>query len=180
MVFCYLNLDSFVFAVSLCYSITDCQMGSCRCSMSATFVALNLRNHIKSAGERWFLIAACSCIGVKALSPPLEHDHNRLAFGPILITLNLNGSAFKSTYIHSFLTMWGHAPIQAGLAYVILHLVFGSLQNIARRFNGKHSYGKSVQAYELKLFFFLQMNSFMLNCSPVICSVYLPILFSHG
>ncbi|CAK9137999.1 unnamed protein product, partial [Ilex paraguariensis] len=26
--------------------------------MSATFVALNLRNHIKSAGERWFLIVA--------------------------------------------------------------------------------------------------------------------------
>lgn len=24
--------------------------------MSASFVALNLRNHIKSAGERWFLI----------------------------------------------------------------------------------------------------------------------------
>lgn len=26
--------------------------------MSATFVALNLRTHIKSAGERWFLIVA--------------------------------------------------------------------------------------------------------------------------
>lgn len=26
--------------------------------MSATFVALNLRNHIKSAGESWFLIVA--------------------------------------------------------------------------------------------------------------------------
>ena len=26
--------------------------------MSATFVALNLRAHIKSAGERWFLIVA--------------------------------------------------------------------------------------------------------------------------
>lgn len=40
--------------------------------MSATFVALNLRAHIKSAGERWFLIVAGIFLLQLALSVVLK------------------------------------------------------------------------------------------------------------
>ena len=40
--------------------------------MSATFVALNLKAHIKSAGERWFLIVAGIFLLQLALSVVLK------------------------------------------------------------------------------------------------------------
>lgn len=40
--------------------------------MSATFVALNLKAHIKSAGERWFLIVAGIFLLQLALSVALK------------------------------------------------------------------------------------------------------------
>lgn len=40
--------------------------------MSATFVALNLRAHIKSAGERWFLIVAAIFLLQLALGVALK------------------------------------------------------------------------------------------------------------
>ena len=40
--------------------------------MSAAFVALNLRTHIKSAGERWFLIVAAIFVLQLALAVVLK------------------------------------------------------------------------------------------------------------
>lgn len=40
--------------------------------MSATFVALNLRAHIKSAGEKWFLIVAAIFLLQLALAVVLK------------------------------------------------------------------------------------------------------------
>ena len=40
--------------------------------MSATFVALNLRAHIKSSGERWFLIVAAIFLLQLALAVVLK------------------------------------------------------------------------------------------------------------
>ncbi|XP_027114598.1 protein YIPF1 homolog [Coffea eugenioides] len=59
--FCLYGYSLFVFIPALCLSVIPSQIvrwviAGVAGFMSATFVALNLRNHIKSAGERWFLI----------------------------------------------------------------------------------------------------------------------------
>lgn len=61
--FCLYGYSLFVFIPALCLSIVPLEIfrwvvAGVAGLMSATFVALNLRNHIKSAGERWFLIVA--------------------------------------------------------------------------------------------------------------------------
>ncbi|KAE9448165.1 hypothetical protein C3L33_19938, partial [Rhododendron williamsianum] len=61
--FCLYGYSLFVFIPALCLSIIPLEIFRWVVTgvagfMSATFVALNLRNHIQSAGERWFLIVA--------------------------------------------------------------------------------------------------------------------------
>ncbi|CAJ1960878.1 unnamed protein product [Sphenostylis stenocarpa] len=61
--FCLYGYSLFVFIPALCMSIVPLDIfrwvvAGVAGFMSATFVALNLRAHIKSAGERWFLIVA--------------------------------------------------------------------------------------------------------------------------
>ncbi|XP_027350517.1 protein YIPF1 homolog [Abrus precatorius] len=61
--FCLYGYSLFVFIPALCMSIVPLEIfrwviAGVAGFMSATFVALNLRAHIKSAGERWFLIVA--------------------------------------------------------------------------------------------------------------------------
>ncbi|KAK2972486.1 hypothetical protein RJ640_017658 [Escallonia rubra] len=61
--FCLYGYSLFIFIPALCLSIIPFDIfrwviAGVAGFMSATFVALNLRNHIKSAGERWFLIVA--------------------------------------------------------------------------------------------------------------------------
>jgi hypothetical protein len=58
---CLYGYSLFVFIPALCLSIIPYEIFRWVVTgvagfMSATFVALNLRNHIQSAGERWFLI----------------------------------------------------------------------------------------------------------------------------
>ncbi|PSS19648.1 hypothetical protein CEY00_Acc11071 [Actinidia chinensis var. chinensis] len=58
---CLYGYSLFIFIPALCLSIVPLELfrwivAGVAGFMSATFVALNLRNHIKSAGERWFLI----------------------------------------------------------------------------------------------------------------------------
>lgn len=59
--FCLYGYSLFVFIPALCLSIVPFELfrwivAGIAGFMSASFVALNLRNHIVSAGERWFLI----------------------------------------------------------------------------------------------------------------------------
>ncbi|KAK3033142.1 hypothetical protein RJ639_036326 [Escallonia herrerae] len=61
--FCLYGYSLFIFIPALCLSIIPFDIfrwviAGVAGFISATFVALNLRNHIKSAGERWFLIVA--------------------------------------------------------------------------------------------------------------------------
>ncbi|TKY61486.1 YIPF1-like protein [Spatholobus suberectus] len=61
--FCLYGYSLFVFIPALCMSIVPLEIfrwviAGVAGFMSATFVALNLRAHIQSAGERWFLIVA--------------------------------------------------------------------------------------------------------------------------
>ncbi|KAK6915564.1 Yip1 domain [Dillenia turbinata] len=61
--FCLYGYSLFVFIPALCLSIVPLEpvrwaVAGVAGFMSAAFVALNLRAHIKSAGERWFLIVA--------------------------------------------------------------------------------------------------------------------------
>ncbi|XP_074357376.1 uncharacterized protein LOC141697073 isoform X2 [Apium graveolens] len=60
---CLYGYSLFVFIPALCLSVIPVDLfrwviAGVAGVMSASFVALNLRNHIKSAGERWFLIVA--------------------------------------------------------------------------------------------------------------------------
>ncbi|KAJ8492362.1 hypothetical protein OPV22_014083 [Ensete ventricosum] len=60
---CLYGYSLFIFIPASCLSIVAVEIFrwvivGVAGSMSATFVALNLRSHIKSAGERWFLIVA--------------------------------------------------------------------------------------------------------------------------
>ncbi|KAL0558352.1 hypothetical protein IC582_002914 [Cucumis melo] len=60
---CLYGYSLFVFIPALCLSVVPLEIfrwviAGVAGFMSATFVALNLRAHIKSAGERWFLIVA--------------------------------------------------------------------------------------------------------------------------
>ncbi|KAI4301803.1 hypothetical protein L6164_035047 [Bauhinia variegata] len=59
--FCLYGYSLFVFIPALCMSVVPLELfrwliAGVAGFMSATFVALNLRAHIMSAGERWFLI----------------------------------------------------------------------------------------------------------------------------
>ncbi|GMG99714.1 hypothetical protein Nepgr_001554 [Nepenthes gracilis] len=61
--FCLYGYSLFVFIPALCLSVVPLEVFRWAVAgvagfMSATFVALNLRAHIVSAGERWFLIVA--------------------------------------------------------------------------------------------------------------------------
>ncbi|KAF8401664.1 hypothetical protein HHK36_012610 [Tetracentron sinense] len=61
--FCLYGYSLFIFIPALCLSVVPIEVfrwvvAGVAGFMSATFVALNLRAHIKSAGERWFLIVA--------------------------------------------------------------------------------------------------------------------------
>ncbi|XAR52586.1 hypothetical protein NMG60_11020732 [Bertholletia excelsa] len=61
--FCLYGYSLFIFIPALCLSIVPLELfrwiiAGVAGFMSASFVALNLRNHIRSAGERWFLIVA--------------------------------------------------------------------------------------------------------------------------
>jgi len=61
--FCLYGYSLFVFIPALCLSVVPLEIfrwvvAGIAGLMSATFVALNLKAHIKSAGERWFLIVA--------------------------------------------------------------------------------------------------------------------------
>ncbi|XVF06110.1 hypothetical protein REPUB_Repub06bG0019700 [Reevesia pubescens] len=61
--FCLYGYSLFVFIPALCLSVVPLEIfrwviAGVAGFMSATFVALNLKAHIKSAGERWFLIVA--------------------------------------------------------------------------------------------------------------------------
>ncbi|KAI3455307.1 hypothetical protein Pfo_011970 [Paulownia fortunei] len=60
---CLYGYSLFIFIPALCLSVIPQEIfrwviAGVAGFMSATFVALNLRNHIKSAGESWFLIVA--------------------------------------------------------------------------------------------------------------------------
>ncbi|XP_061348478.1 uncharacterized protein LOC133293872 [Gastrolobium bilobum] len=60
---CLYGYSLFVFIPALCMSVVPLEIfrwviAGVAGLMSATFLALNLRAHIKSAGERWFLIVA--------------------------------------------------------------------------------------------------------------------------
>ncbi|XP_047958157.1 protein YIPF1 homolog [Salvia hispanica] len=60
---CLYGYSLFVFIPAMCLSVIPQEIvrwvvAGVAGFMSASFVALNLRNHIKSAGERWFLIVA--------------------------------------------------------------------------------------------------------------------------
>ncbi|XP_054800739.1 uncharacterized protein LOC129304916 [Prosopis cineraria] len=61
--FCLYGYSTFVFIPALCMSIVPLEIirwaiAGVAGIMSVSFVALNLRAHIQSAGERWFLIVA--------------------------------------------------------------------------------------------------------------------------
>ncbi|EPS57867.1 hypothetical protein M569_16950, partial [Genlisea aurea] len=60
---CLYGYSLFVFIPALCLSVVPQEifrwvLAGVAGGMSASFVALNLRNHIKSAGEKWFFIVA--------------------------------------------------------------------------------------------------------------------------
>lgn len=61
--FCLYGYSLFIFIPALCLSVVPLEIfrwvvAGVAGFMSATFVALNLKAHINSAGERWFLIVA--------------------------------------------------------------------------------------------------------------------------
>ncbi|XP_065853694.1 uncharacterized protein [Euphorbia lathyris] len=75
--FCLYGYSLFIFIPALCLSIVPVEIFRWVISgvagfMSASFVALNLRTHIKSAGERWFLIVATIFLLQLALSVVLK------------------------------------------------------------------------------------------------------------
>ncbi|KAM7469311.1 hypothetical protein LguiA_007494 [Lonicera macranthoides] len=75
--FCLYGYSLFVFIPALCLSVVPLEIfrwvvAGVAGFMSATFVALNLRNHIKSAGERWFFIVAAIFLLQLALSVVLK------------------------------------------------------------------------------------------------------------
>ncbi|KAJ0080125.1 hypothetical protein Patl1_22644 [Pistacia atlantica] len=75
--FCLYGYSLFVFIPALCLSVVPLEIfrwvvAGVAGFMSATFVALNLRAHIKSAGERWFLIVAGIFLLQLALSVALK------------------------------------------------------------------------------------------------------------
>lgn len=74
---CLYGYSLFVFIPALCLSVIPVDLfrwviAGVAGVMSASFVALNLRNHIKSAGERWFLIVAGIFVLQLALSMVLK------------------------------------------------------------------------------------------------------------
>ncbi|KAF3454461.1 hypothetical protein FNV43_RR04908 [Rhamnella rubrinervis] len=74
---CLYGYSLFVFIPALCLSIIPFEIfrwviAALAGFMSATFVALNLKAHIKSAGERWFLIVAGIFLLQLALSVVLK------------------------------------------------------------------------------------------------------------
>ncbi|KAL3728272.1 hypothetical protein ACJRO7_032943 [Eucalyptus globulus] len=74
---CLYGYSLFVFIPALCLSIVPLDIfrwvvAGVAGLMSATFVALNLRAHIKSAGERWFLIVAAIFLLQLALAVVLK------------------------------------------------------------------------------------------------------------
>ncbi|XP_044499268.1 protein YIPF1 homolog [Mangifera indica] len=75
--FCLYGYSLFVFIPALCLSIVPLEIfrwvvAGVAGFMSAAFVAINLRAHIKSAGERWFLIVAAIFLLQLALSVVLK------------------------------------------------------------------------------------------------------------
>ncbi|KAL9447350.1 hypothetical protein AB3S75_014920 [Citrus x aurantiifolia] len=75
--FCLYGYSLFVFIPALCLSVVPLEIfrwviAGVAGFMSATFVALNLRAHIKSAGERWFLIVAAIFLLQLALAVALK------------------------------------------------------------------------------------------------------------
>ncbi|RXH82296.1 hypothetical protein DVH24_036637 [Malus domestica] len=75
--FCLYGYSLFVFIPALCLSIVPLEIfrwviAGIAGVMSATFVAVNLRAHIVSAGERWFLIVAAIFLLQLALSLVLK------------------------------------------------------------------------------------------------------------
>ncbi|KAJ8751940.1 hypothetical protein K2173_000686 [Erythroxylum novogranatense] len=75
--FCLYGYSLFVFIPALCLSIVPLEIfrwviAAVAGLMSASFVALNLRAHIMSAGERWFLIVAAIFLLQVALSVALK------------------------------------------------------------------------------------------------------------
>ncbi|OAY44087.1 protein YIPF1 homolog isoform X2 [Manihot esculenta] len=75
--FCLYGYSLFIFIPALCLSIIPLEIfrwviAGVAGFMSATFLALNLRAHIKSAGERWFLIVASIFLLQLALSVVLK------------------------------------------------------------------------------------------------------------
>ncbi|KAK7269323.1 hypothetical protein RIF29_22047 [Crotalaria pallida] len=75
--FCLYGYSLFVFIPALCMSIVPWEIvrwviAGVAGFMSATFVALNLRAHIMSAGESWFLIVASIFLLQLALSVALK------------------------------------------------------------------------------------------------------------
>ncbi|XVE89695.1 hypothetical protein DITRI_Ditri20bG0016600 [Diplodiscus trichospermus] len=75
--FCLYGYSLFVFIPALCLSVVPLEIfrwviAGVAGFMSATFVALNLKAHIKSAGERWFLIVASIFLLQLALSVVLK------------------------------------------------------------------------------------------------------------
>ncbi|KAK7277921.1 hypothetical protein RJT34_22940 [Clitoria ternatea] len=74
---CLYGYSLFVFIPALCMSVAPWEIfrwviASVAGFMSATFVALNLRAHIMSAGERWFLIVAAIFLLQLALALALK------------------------------------------------------------------------------------------------------------
>ncbi|KAD7478627.1 hypothetical protein E3N88_01763 [Mikania micrantha] len=75
--FCLYGYSLFIFIPAMCLSVIPMEMFRWVITgvagiMSALFVALNLRNHIVSAGERWFLIVAGIFLLQLALSVVLK------------------------------------------------------------------------------------------------------------
>ncbi|XP_021674064.2 uncharacterized protein LOC110660169 isoform X2 [Hevea brasiliensis] len=75
--FCLYGYSLFIFIPALCLSIIPLEIfrwviAGVAGFMSASFVALNLRAHIMSAGERWFLIVASIFLLQLALSVVLK------------------------------------------------------------------------------------------------------------
>ncbi|CAL1407322.1 unnamed protein product [Linum trigynum] len=75
--FCLYGYSLFIFIPTLCLSIVPLEIfrwivAGVAGFMSASFVALNLRAHIMSAGERWFLIVAGIFLLQLALSVVLK------------------------------------------------------------------------------------------------------------
>ncbi|GER44117.1 integral membrane Yip1 family protein [Striga asiatica] len=74
---CLYGYSLFIFIPALCLSVIPQEIfrwviAGVAGFMSASFVALNLRNHIKSAGERWFLIVAAIFLLQLALALALK------------------------------------------------------------------------------------------------------------